>query len=174
MRFRYAHFLCAIIEKLFMSYQWLIIITKLCWSSLLKAISLFLFSSFSLFFCRLSSIFLMCFVIPSLQSSKNYFWANAFVFLCVCPIHLLHHKRKHFIHFFILYFHFLFTTLVIRYISNFFFTEVVYLIFKIALEIKMHQLKMYFSMSFLIFRNNTVKQTLAIGKRYLVATLEAA
>ena len=136
--------------------------------------SFFIFLIQSFFFCRLSSIFLMCFVIPSLQSSKNYFWANAFVFLCVCPIHLLHHKRKHFIHFFILYFHFLFTTLVIRYISNFFFTEVVYLISKIALEIKMHQLKMYFSMSFLIFRNNTVKQTLAIGKRYLVATLEVA
>ena len=116
----------------------------------------------------------MCFVIPSLQSSNNYFRANAFV-VCMRLSHpFATPQTKTFHTFFYSLFSFSFSHSCHQIYINFFFTEVVYLILKIALEIKMHQLKMYFSMSFLIFRNNTVKRTNVIGKRYLVASLEAA
>ena len=65
-----------------------------------------------------------------------------------------------------MHFLFLLPTLVIRYIPNvFFFTEEVYMNFKIALEINMNQVKMCFSMSFLILGNNTAKSTLVAGQR---------
>ena len=70
------------------------------------------------------------------------------------PLAIPQTKTCHTFSFFFFFLFFL-SNLVIRYISNIFFTNVVYLIFKIALGNKMSQWKVCFSKLLLIFRNKT-------------------
>ena len=68
-------------------------------------------------------------------------------------------------HTFFLFFIFIFSYSRHQICMYFFFTDVVYLIFKTVFEIKKNQCKTYVSMSFRISGNNTAKRTLVASQR---------